>query len=43
MRNKNKKGFLFILNHPKRLYNETELSAPRIFITIADNALTATL
>ena len=39
MRNEDKQGFLFILNHLKRLYTEAELPFPRVIITDADLAL----
>jgi hypothetical protein len=43
MRNKDRADFLFILNHLKRLYEETELSFPRVFIINADNTLKSIL
>jgi hypothetical protein len=42
MRNEDTEGFLFVLNHIKRLYEEADLP-PRVIITDADQALKRTL
>jgi hypothetical protein len=39
MRNENREGFLFVLSHLKRLYEEVKLPLPRVFITDADITL----